>query len=101
MRKYLSLGLATLLSLSVGAQTFTEWQDAGVNAVNRAPMHTDYFAYETPELAARGERATTCPSTGCGNSTGCATPTPAPPASGGRTTTTARGARCPCPAYGK
>ena len=56
MRKYLSLGLATLLSLSVGAQTFTEWQDAEVNAVNRAPMHTDYFAYETPELAAQGER---------------------------------------------
>ena len=56
MRKYLSLGLATLLSLSVSAQTFTEWQDAEVNAVNRAPMHTDYFAYETPELAAQGER---------------------------------------------
>ncbi|HIY88980.1 MAG TPA: DUF4981 domain-containing protein [Candidatus Bacteroides pullicola] len=56
MRKYLSLGLATLLSLSVGAQTFTEWQDAGVNAVNRAPMHTDYFAYESPELATQGER---------------------------------------------
>ena len=56
MRKYLSLGLAALLSLSANAQTFTEWQDAGVNAVNRAPMHTDYFAYETPELAARGER---------------------------------------------
>ena len=56
MRKYLSLGLAALLNLSANAQTFTEWQDAGVNAVNRAPMHTDYFAYETPELAARGER---------------------------------------------
>ena len=56
MKKYLSLGLAALLSLSANAQTFTEWQDAGVNAVNRAPMHTDYFAYETPELAARGER---------------------------------------------
>ena len=56
MRKYLSLGLAALLSLSANAQTFTEWQDAGVNAVNRAPMHTDYFAYESPELAARGER---------------------------------------------
>ena len=56
MRKYVTLGLAVLLSLSANAQTFTEWQDAGVNAVNRAPMHTDYFAYETPELAARGER---------------------------------------------
>ena len=56
MRKYVTLGLAALLSLSANAQTFTEWQDAGVNAVNRAPMHTDYFAYETPELAERGER---------------------------------------------
>ncbi len=56
MRKYVTLGLAVLLSLSANAQTFTEWQDAGVNAVNRTPMHTDYFAYETPELAARGER---------------------------------------------
>ena len=56
MRKYLSIGLAALLSLSANAQTFTEWHDAGVNAVNRAPMHTDYFAYESPELAARGER---------------------------------------------
>ena len=56
MRKYVTLGLAALFSLSANAQTFTEWQDAGVNAVNRAPMHTDYFAYETPELAARGER---------------------------------------------
>ena len=56
MKKYLTWGLAALLGLSAQAQTFTEWQDAGVNAVNRAPMHTDYFAYETPELAAQGER---------------------------------------------
>ena len=56
MRKYLSLGLTALFSLSVHAQTFTEWQDAEVNAVNRAPMHTDYFAYESAEAAARGER---------------------------------------------
>ena len=87
MKKYLTWGLAALLGLSAQAQTFTEWQDAGVNAVNRAPMHTDYFAYETPELAAQGERF--------------ATPTPAPPTSGSRTTTTAPGTRCPCPAYGK
>ena len=56
MKKYLLPGLAILLGLSANAQTFTEWHDAGVNAVNRAPMHTDYFAYETPEQAARGER---------------------------------------------
>lgn len=31
-----------------------EWQDPEVNAVNRAPMHTNYFAYESAESAARG-----------------------------------------------
>lgn len=56
MRKYLTLGLLALLGLPACAQTFTEWQDPQVNAVNRAPMHTDYFAYETPEAAKRGER---------------------------------------------
>ena len=28
------------------AQTFKEWQDPEINAVNRAPMHTNFFAYE-------------------------------------------------------
>ena len=56
MKKHLTLGLAALLSLATHAQTFTEWHDPQVNAVNRAPMHTDYFAYESPELAERGER---------------------------------------------
>ncbi|NCC10136.1 MAG: DUF4981 domain-containing protein [Bacteroidia bacterium] len=31
-----------------------EWQDAGTNAVNRAPMHTNYFAYASAEEAAQG-----------------------------------------------
>lgn len=31
-----------------------EWQDPEVNAVNRAPMHTNYFAYESAECAAKG-----------------------------------------------
>ncbi|MGM9803645.1 MAG: glycoside hydrolase family 2 TIM barrel-domain containing protein [Muribaculaceae bacterium] len=35
------------------AQTFTEWHDTDVNQVNRLPMHTNYFAYES--LAKAGE----------------------------------------------
>ena len=31
-----------------------EWQDPKVNAINRAPMHTNYFAYETEEAALKG-----------------------------------------------
>ncbi|MDR0394708.1 MAG: DUF4981 domain-containing protein [Tannerella sp.] len=31
-----------------------EWKDPQVNQANRAPMHTNYFAYESEELAAEG-----------------------------------------------
>ncbi len=47
-----------LLSLMIGgaafgvcAQTFTEWQDPKVNAVNRAPMRSANFAYQKGEAA--------------------------------------------------
>jgi len=54
MKKHLITGLFALLSLSAGAQSFTEWKDPEVNAVNRTPMHTDYFAYESMEAAVKG-----------------------------------------------
>ena len=44
MKKHLFSGLLGLLALGASAQTFKEWQDPNVNAVNRAPMHTHYFA---------------------------------------------------------
>ena len=47
MKKHLFSGLLGLLALGASAQTFKEWQDPNVNAVNRAPMHTHYFAYES------------------------------------------------------
>lgn len=50
-------GLMALAPFTAGAQTFTEWHDAGVNAVNRAPMHTSFFAYESADMAARGSRS--------------------------------------------
>ncbi len=49
-------GLLAAAPLSAGAQTFTEWHDPAVNAVNRAPMHADFFAYESEQAAARGQK---------------------------------------------
>lgn len=54
MKQKLIASLFGLLALSAGGQTFKEWQDPNVNAINRAPMHTSYFAYESREAAARG-----------------------------------------------
>lgn len=39
--------------LGVSAQSFTEWKDPNVNAVNRAPMRAQPFAYKTGEKAAK------------------------------------------------
>ena len=50
--KYLFSVLSLFCCGSIFAQTFTEWQDQSVNEVNRMPMHSAYFAFESPELAA-------------------------------------------------
>ena len=39
MKKQLMTGLFTVLALTAGAQTFQEWRNPEINAVNRAPMH--------------------------------------------------------------
>ena len=54
MKKHLITGLFAALALSASAQSFKEWLDPEVNAVNRAPMHTNYFAYESADVATRG-----------------------------------------------
>ena len=54
MKRQLLTGLLTAFALMVSAQSFNEWLDPVVNAVNRAPMHTSYFAYESADAAARG-----------------------------------------------
>jgi len=46
-------------ALLISAATFgqkDEWKNPEINQVNRAPMHTDYFAYENSELAKAGIR---------------------------------------------
>ena len=45
MKKQLLTGLFTVFALAASAQS-NEWRNPQVNAVNRAPMHTNYFAYE-------------------------------------------------------
>lgn len=48
-------GLFAALAFSAAAQS-NEWLDPNVNAVNRAPMHTSYFAYENADMAKRGDK---------------------------------------------
>lgn len=53
MKKQLLTCYIASLCLGVSAQT-NEWLNPEVNAVNRAPMHANYFAYESPAKAAQG-----------------------------------------------
>ena len=55
MKKTIILLTLGLLTLGASAQTFKEWQDPTLNEVNRAPMHTHYFAYAASETAAAPE----------------------------------------------
>ena len=56
MKKHLMTGLFAALALTANAQSFKEWLDPEINAVNRAPMHTNYFAYESTDAAMKGEK---------------------------------------------
>ncbi len=53
-RKVLICALATA-GLAASAQQ-PEWQNPDINAINRAPMHTSYFAYESEQAALDGCR---------------------------------------------
>ena len=51
--KKIVLSIAVLINLSAFAQG-DEWQDPFVNQINRMPMHTNYFAYESEDIALKG-----------------------------------------------
>ncbi len=51
MKKFLLTLLIGGAATGLFAQTFTEWQDPKVNAVNRAPMRSANFAYRNGEQA--------------------------------------------------
>ena len=55
MKKILLFTAAALLATGASAQTFREWQDPTVNEINRAPMHSHYFAYASDESACSPE----------------------------------------------
>lgn len=51
MNKLFYLTALCACSFTVSAQTFKEWQDPQVNEINRASMHSTFFAYEDLESA--------------------------------------------------
>ena len=53
----LSFFFFSVIGLPVFSQTFKEWRDANVNEVNRLPMHTHYFAYESVDAAQKGDES--------------------------------------------
>ncbi len=57
MKRQLLMGALALFGFAAQAQN-NEWKTPEVNAVNRAPMHTHYFAYESDEAARKGVKET-------------------------------------------
>lgn len=55
MKKTIISTIFCLLALGASAQTFKEWQDPTLNEVNRAPMHTNYFAFGAGEAVTAPE----------------------------------------------
>lgn len=51
MKRFLLSAALAAMAFSISAQTFDEWRNPQVNEVNRAPMHSSYFAYESFERA--------------------------------------------------
>ncbi len=61
MRKLLIISAIVAMNLPLGAvvrqlPTFTEWHDMQVNEINRFPLHTDFFTYESVEMAKKGDK---------------------------------------------
>lgn len=53
MRKQLLTGYLLVTTCLLSAQS-NEWRNAEINAVNRLPMHTAYFSYESRDAAKNG-----------------------------------------------
>jgi len=55
MKRQLLTCCLAMCSLATMAQ-HDEWKNPEINAVNRAPMHTNYFAYSSSEKAAKADK---------------------------------------------
>ncbi|MDL2297194.1 DUF4981 domain-containing protein [Bacteroidales bacterium OttesenSCG-928-B11] len=56
MKKSFIILFLSIISITAMAQK-EEWKNPEVNAVNREPMHANYFAYESVEMAEKGEKS--------------------------------------------
>ena len=56
-RNFVIFGTLLLAGLPMLAAAAEPWEDPQVNEVNRAPMHTSYFAYESADKAGLGKDA--------------------------------------------
>lgn len=56
MKKSIILSLFLLQGAILSAQTGSEWRDLSVNEVNRYPIHTNFFNYESTSLALSGDK---------------------------------------------
>ena len=52
MKRLSLLTIALMSCFALSAQTFTEWHDAGVNEINRAPMHSTFKIFDNTDAAA-------------------------------------------------
>ena len=52
----LLLGIAVQAGWAEGNPTYTEWHDMSVNEINRLPVHASFFAYESDQLAMKGDK---------------------------------------------
>ena len=52
MKRFSLLLIASMATMALSAQSFTEWHDAEVNEINRAPMHASYKIFNDTEAAA-------------------------------------------------
>ncbi len=56
MKKHLLISSLSFLCFSALAQEKQEWLDPQINQINRAPMHTNYFAFPSAQAAQQGEK---------------------------------------------
>ncbi len=56
MKKAALLHLLICFATVLSAQSYTEWNNPGVNGVNRVPTHASYFAYPDRQSAMSGDK---------------------------------------------
>lgn len=59
MKSYFVLLITALIPGFILGQKFTEWQDPEINQINRQPMHTSFFAYDSEQQALKGDMSAT------------------------------------------